>query len=95
MRKTIVVLAVATVAVAGCSNMNATQQRAVTGTGIGAAGGAVIGAIAGNAGLGAGIGAAAGLAGGLIYDQVKKDQASQYQKGYNAGASGAAPAPPQ
>ena len=72
-----------------------TEQRAITGTGIGAAGGAVIGAIAGNAGLGAGIGAAAGLAGGLLYDQAKKSQTSAYQSGYRAGAQRQAPNPPQ
>ncbi|HTW27969.1 MAG TPA: glycine zipper family protein [Acetobacteraceae bacterium] len=95
MRKTMILLAALAIPVAGCSNMNATEQRMVTGTGIGAAGGAVIGAIAGNAGLGAGIGAAAGLAGGFLYDQVKKDQASAYNKGYEAGHSGQPPAPPQ
>jgi Glycine-zipper domain len=78
-----------------CANMTATQQRAVTGTGFGAAGGAVIGAIAGNAGLGAGIGAAAGLAGGLIYDQAQKNKAASYRSGYEAGANGYAPSPPR
>ena len=33
----------------GCAGMSDTQQRALTGTGIGAAGGAVLGAIGGNA----------------------------------------------
>ena len=83
------------VSVAGCSNLSPTEQRAITGTGIGAAGGAVIGAIAGNAGLGAGIGAAAGLAGGLLYDQAKKSQTSAYQSGYRAGTQRQAPNPPQ
>ena len=59
---------------AGCADMTPTQQRALSGTAIGAGGGAVIGAIAGNAGLGAGIGAAAGLAGGLIVDQSRRNQ---------------------
>ncbi|MBS0561719.1 MAG: hypothetical protein JSR21_16840 [Proteobacteria bacterium] len=72
-------------AVGGCSNMNATQQRALTGTVGGAGVGAVLGAIGGNAGLGAAAGAAAGLAGGLIYDQVKKNEAASYQQGYAAG----------
>ncbi|HKM64508.1 MAG TPA: glycine zipper family protein [Acidisphaera sp.] len=74
-----------TIALAGCSNMTPTQQRALSGTAIGTAGGAVIGAMAGNAGLGAVIGAGAGLAGGLIYDQVKKNEAASYQQGYYAG----------
>jgi OmpA family protein len=64
----------AAVTLAGCADMTPTQQRALTGTAIGAGGGAVIGAIAGNAGLGAGIGAAAGLAGGLIVDQSRRNQ---------------------
>ncbi len=73
------------VPLAACSNMTPTEQRALSGTAIGAAGGAAIGAIAGNAGLGAVIGAGAGLAGGLIYDQVKKNEAASYNRGYQAG----------
>jgi hypothetical protein len=95
MRKSLSAALAAAVLLAGCSGMSPTEQRAVTGTGIGAAGGAVIGAIAGNAALGAGIGAAAGLAGGLLYDQAKKSQASAYQQGYSAGKSNAPPTPPQ
>ena len=72
-------------ALAGCSGLSTTQQRALTGTGIGAAGGAVIGAIAGNAGVGAAIGAAAGLGGGLIYDHAKKEEQAAYKQGYTAG----------
>jgi hypothetical protein len=95
MKKLILIATVAIVPLAGCANMSPTEQRAVSGTGIGAAGGAVIGAIAGNAGLGAGIGAAAGLAGGLLFDQAKQSQAASYRQGYQAGANGAPPAPPQ
>jgi hypothetical protein len=73
MRRLILVAAVASVALSGCADMTPTQQRALSGTAIGAGGGAIIGAIAGNAGLGAGIGAAAGLAGGLIVDQSKRN----------------------
>ncbi len=72
-------------ALTGCTGLSDTQQRALTGTGIGAAGGAVLGAIGGNAGLGAVAGAAAGLAGGLIYDQVKKNEQASYNQGYVAG----------
>ncbi len=71
MRKLILAAVVATVPLAGCSDMTPGQQRALSGAAIGTAGGAAIGAIAGNAGLGAGIGAAAGLAGGLIYNQMQ------------------------
>jgi Glycine-zipper domain len=95
MKRLILAAAVAAVPLAGCADMTPTQQRALSGTAIGAGGGAIIGAIAGNAGLGAGIGAAAGLAGGLIYDQVKRGQASSYQAGYQAGGRGQPPNPPQ
>jgi len=72
-------------ALGGCAGMSDTQQRALTGTGGGAAAGAVLGAIGGNAGLGAAAGAAAGLAGGLLYDHSKKQQEAAYQQGYIAG----------
>ena len=71
MRKLILAAVMAALPLAGCADMNPTQQRALSGTAIGAGGGAIIGALAGNAGLGAGIGAAAGLAGGLIYNQAR------------------------
>ncbi|MGA8759381.1 MAG: glycine zipper family protein [Stellaceae bacterium] len=71
MKPLILVVAMASLPMAACSDMTPGQQRALSGTAIGAGGGAIIGAIAGNAGLGAGIGAAAGLAGGLIYNQAK------------------------
>lgn len=83
------------VAVAGCSNMSATEQRALSGTAIGAGTGAAIGAIAGNTGLGLVVGAGAGLAGGFIYDSVKKNEAASYNRGYNAGQSGKPARPPQ
>jgi len=73
------------VLLSGCAGMTDTQQRALTGTGIGAAGGAVIGAVAGNAGLGAAIGAGAGLVGGLLVDRSKQNQEAAFQSGYAAG----------
>ena len=85
MKSTIVALLLGCLAMTGCTGLNDTQQRALTGTGIGAAGGAVLGAIGGNAGLGAVAGAAAGLAGGLIYDSVKKNEQASYNQGYAAG----------
>lgn len=95
MRRFILAGVVVALPLAGCADMTQTQQRALSGTAIGAGGGAIIGAIAGNAGLGAGIGAVAGLAGGLIYDKVKKDQAASYSSGYQAGANRQPPSPPQ
>jgi uncharacterized membrane protein len=66
---------------AACSDMSATQQRALTGT----AGGALIGAIAGDAAMGAAIGAGAGLAGGMLYDYHKKGEEAAYQRGVQEG----------
>jgi predicted Zn-dependent protease len=83
--KSLIVVLACCIALAGCSGLNDTQQRALTGTAIGASGGAILGAIGGNAGLGALAGAAAGLAGGLNYDSVKKNEQSAYQQGYSAG----------
>lgn len=61
------------VSVSACSNMSTTQQRTLSGAGIGAAGGAAVGALAGGSVAGgAAIGAAAGAAGGYIYDKSKK-----------------------
>ncbi len=57
---------------AGCSNMNSTEQRTLRGGAVGAAGGAVIGAISGCAWCGAAIGGAVGAGAGYAYDQVKK-----------------------
>jgi hypothetical protein len=71
MKRLVLAAVMASLPLAACSDMTTGQQRALSGTAIGAGGGAIIGAIAGNAGLGAGIGAAAGLAGGLIYNQAK------------------------
>ena len=71
---------------AACSDMSATQQRALTGTTGGAAGGALVGAIAGNAAMGAAIGAGAGLAGGMLYDYHKKTEESAYERGIQQGA---------
>jgi hypothetical protein len=71
----------------GCADMNPTQQRALTGTAIGAGGGALLGAIGGNAALGAGIGAGAGLLGGLLVDQSARAQQAAFQQGYAAGRS--------
>lgn len=71
----------------GCANMSPTQQRTLSGAGIGAAGGTVIGAIAGDAGLGAVIGAGVGAASGYLYDQHKQAEQRSYDQGYAAGRS--------
>lgn len=51
----------------GCANMTPTQQRALSGGAIGAAGGAALGAITGgSAAVGAVVGGAAGAVGGAL-----------------------------
>lgn len=83
----VILAAIVAISLSGCAGLSEREQRAMTGTGIGAAGGAAIGAIAGNAGLGAAIGAGAGLLGGLVVDKVDKDKKAAYRSGYAAGQS--------
>jgi hypothetical protein len=83
--KRIIIAVVGAGLLGGCTGMNDTQQRALTGTVGGAGVGAILGAIGGNAGLGAVAGAGAGLIGGLVYDKVKKDEQAAYQQGYYNG----------
>ena len=83
--KKYLILAALALPVIACADMTATQQRALSGTAIGAGGGAVIGAMAGNAGLGAGIGAGAGLLGGLLVDRSRQAQDRAFQEGVAAG----------
>lgn len=84
--KKIITITVATIAIAGCSNMSNTEQRTLSGAGIGAAAGAVGTAIFhGNPIWGAVGGAAIGAASGYAYDAYKKNQAAEYNAGYSAG----------
>lgn len=61
--------------VAGCSGMNDTEQRILTGAAIGAGAGAGLGAVTGGLSIagGAAIGAAAGAVSGLAVDYFSKD----------------------
>ncbi len=60
-------------ALGACSGMNNTQQRVVSGAGIGALGGAAVtGLTGGCVACGAAIGAGAGAVGGYIVDQNAK-----------------------
>ncbi len=87
--KKIIAITTATLAIAGCSNMSNTEQRTVSGGAIGATAGAIGTAIFhGNPIWGAVGGAAVGAASGYIYDAYKKEQASEYNSGYNAGKTG-------
>jgi Glycine-zipper domain len=87
MRK-LLLLAAVVVPAAGCADMTPTQQRALSGTAIGAGTGAVFGAIGGNAALGAGIGAGAGLLGGLLVDQARQSEQRAFQQGVAVGRQG-------
>jgi uncharacterized protein YcfJ len=70
----IVVLLVASLALAGCAGMSDTEQRTLSGAAIGTAAGGIIGAIAGHTGIGLAAGAVAGIAGGYLYDHHEKAQ---------------------
>ena len=84
--KKIIAITAATLAIAGCSNMSNTEQRTLSGAGIGAAAGAVgVAIFHGNPIWGAVGGAAVGAASGYAYDAYKKNQAAEYNSGYNAG----------
>jgi|UniRef100_UPI0040476CE3 osmotically inducible lipoprotein OsmB len=76
MKKTLVILSVTSIfALSACSNMNDTQQRTLSGAGIGTAAGVGIGALTGGGLLwGAAGGAAIGALGGYVYDQHEKNQ---------------------
>lgn len=78
----IVFMLIFTLVLFGCSGMSDTEQRTLSGAGIGAVAGAAIGAISGHAGLGTAVGAAAGAGGGYLYDKNEKSKDAAYQKGY-------------
>lgn len=64
---------VGALALAGCSGMNETQQRTLSGGAIGAGAGAAAGLLTGGCmSCGAVIGGGLGAAGGYIYDQTKE-----------------------
>ena len=84
--KKIIAITAAALAFAGCSNMSNTEQRTLSGASIGAVAGGVGAAIFhGNPIWGAVGGAEIGAASGYAYDAYKKNQASEYNAGYNAG----------
>jgi hypothetical protein len=64
-------LVVVLAAAVGCANMTPTQQRALSGGAIGAAGGAAVGAmVGGSPALGAVVGGAAGTAVGALWEDI-------------------------
>ncbi|MBT8530369.1 hypothetical protein G6708_05195 [Polynucleobacter paneuropaeus] len=93
--KKMIALLITAFAITACSNMSNTEQRTLSGAGIGAAAGAVGTAVLhGNPIWGAVGGAAVGAASGYVYDAYKKQQASEYNAGYKAGKTGSTPATP-
>ncbi len=74
MKKTLVLVMVGAMLLAGCSGMSTTQQRVLSGGAIGAGSGALIGWAAGSPAAGAAIGAGAGALGGFVYDRYEKSQ---------------------
>ncbi len=67
-------LAASILFLSACSNMNDTQQRTLSGAGVGAGVGAVGTVMTGGCvACGAAIGAGVGAAGGYVYDQIEKD----------------------
>ena len=74
-RNSAVTAVVAVLLLGGCSNLSDSQQRVLTGTGVGVASGAVITAITGGCiECGAAIGGAVGAAAGYVTDVIKKNQ---------------------
>lgn len=75
----------AAVFLSSCAGLTEQEQRAFTGSAIGAGAGALIGAISGNAGTGALIGAGVGLASGLIVDHQRQQEQAAYERGVQTG----------
>jgi hypothetical protein len=73
---------------AGCADMSQTQQRAVTGSLIGAGAGGLIGAAAGNAGMGAAIGAGLGGTGGFLLGRHNEAVDAAYRQGRAEASKG-------
>ncbi|HRH89925.1 MAG TPA: glycine zipper domain-containing protein [Rubrivivax sp.] len=76
-------LAVA-LAVAGCSNMTASQQSTLSGAGIGTAAGVAVGAITGEWAWAA-AGAAIGAGAGYLTQQERDRQAAAQQRAFEQG----------
>lgn len=70
---------------AGCGDLNQTQQRTATGALGGAAVGGILGSFSGNAGLGALLGAGVGGGGGYLYDQSQRSQQPYYGQRSRSG----------
>jgi outer membrane protein OmpA-like peptidoglycan-associated protein len=78
MRTALALTAAAVLSLSACESMDASQQRQVQTTGIGAAAGAAVGALAGGT-RGAAIGAAVGGLGGYVWSQRMESQRAQIE----------------
>ena len=74
----------AALAVAGCSNMTASQQSTLSGAGIGTAAGVAVGAITGDWAWAA-AGAAIGAGAGYLTEQERQRQTAAQQRAFNEG----------
>ena len=80
---TLISAALLTAGLAGCANMNQTQQDTARGAGVGAAAGAVLGALTGGskgATRGAVLGGAVGAGGGYLWSQKMQEQKTAMEK---------------
>lgn len=69
-RRVMLLVGLCVVSLSGCANMTPTQQSALSGGAIGAAGGAVLGTVVGGSpAIGAAVGGAVGAAGGALLSQ--------------------------
>lgn len=90
MRSKFAILLLTGLGLAGCGDLNQTQQRTATGALGGAAVGGILGSFGGNAGLGALLGAGVGGGGGYLYDQSQQSRQPYYanqrrsRTGYNS-----------
>jgi len=72
-------VAVAAVGLGGCANMTTTEQRTLSGAGIGALGGAAIAAVADSSvARGALIGAGVGAGAGYLYSRIQNEHHAAY-----------------
>lgn len=71
-KKIVISVVLGSFLLAGCSNLNSTEQRTITGGAIGSAAGLGVAAVTGGSLLAGGlIGAAAGAGAGYVYDRVQ------------------------
>jgi outer membrane lipoprotein SlyB len=94
-RKLIIACSVAgTLVLGSCAGMSDTEQRTLTGAGIGTVAGVAVGAITGDWWWAA-AGAAAGAATGYLVDRNKQAQQQAYERGVQTGKQQATTTPPK